>query len=90
MTESQTQKVEAEVRAVGALFDGRLNADVLSDALSYVGFGECRLAVETLCDQLYEYGVEVTREEVATLKALLAKLGGEAQHAAVLGKLAKG
>ena len=65
--------LDARVRAAGAQFDGRLDAAILEDALEYVKFGEARLAVETLCDQLYEYDTLMTQAEYDVVAAVAAE-----------------
>lgn len=55
---------------VGELFRGRLPDDVLDSAIDYANFGEWSLSVEMLCDQLYEYAVQLQIDEVEKIREL--------------------
>jgi hypothetical protein len=52
------------------MFEGRLPSAVLTDALDYVQFNECGLALYTLCQQLVEYQVQIARCEYDRLQSL--------------------
>jgi hypothetical protein len=75
---------ERQLKAFGEVFAGRLNAEILQDALAYVDFGECTLALETLCDQLYEYDVWLGPEEYEALVELGEHLGAEMNRVTIL------
>lgn len=45
------------------LFKGRLDNEMLQDAVGYVGHGERGLAFETICDHLSEYEVPISQSE---------------------------
>jgi hypothetical protein len=62
--------LEQEVRAVAALFEGRLPPAVILDALEYMQFNETGLALETLCQQLGDFQVPLTGAEYARLCSL--------------------
>ena len=47
----------------GGLFKGRLDNEMLQDAVGYVGHGERGLAFETICDHLGEYEVPISQSE---------------------------
>lgn len=47
----------------GDLFKGRLDNEMLQDAVGYVGHGERGLAFETICDHLSEYEVPISQSE---------------------------
>lgn len=47
----------------GGLFKGRLDNEMLQDAVGYVGHGERGLAFETICDHLSEYEVPISQSE---------------------------
>lgn len=47
----------------GDLFKGRLDNEILQDAIEYVGHGERGLAFETICDHLSEYDVPISQSE---------------------------
>lgn len=47
----------------GDLFKGRLDNEMLQDAIGYVGHGERGLAFETICDHLSEYEVPISQSE---------------------------
>ena len=72
--------LDARVLAAGAQFEGRLDAGILQDALSYVQYGEARLAVETLCDQLYEYDTLMTQAEFDAVAAVAAEVKADPQR----------
>jgi len=48
---------------LGDLFKGRLDNEMLQDAVGYVGHGERGLAFETICDHLSEYEVPISQSE---------------------------
>lgn len=80
-------KNQDEFEVLRRALGGRLSQDVLDDALSYVGFGECTLAVETLCDQLYEYNVPITNAEHESILALAERYNAKGQRVSVLASL---
>lgn len=47
----------------GDLFKGRLDNEMLQDAIEYVGHGERGLTFETICDHLSEYDVPISQSE---------------------------
>ncbi|EOC1349006.1 MafI family immunity protein [Cronobacter turicensis] len=57
------QGLEGKIKESGSLFYGRLNTDLLQDAISYVDYNERGLAFETLCDHLREYDIPINEEE---------------------------
>lgn len=77
----------ARCRALGEAFRGRLDDEVLDDALAYLDFNESVLALDVLASQLYEYGVEVERAEVVELQELLTRTGGDRDRVAFLFEL---
>jgi len=62
--------IEHDVRAIAALFEGRLPPAVVLDALGYIQFNEPGLALETLCQQLVDYSVTITGTEYARLRSM--------------------
>lgn len=62
--------IDHEVLEIGALFEGRLPADLLADTLDDVRFNEAGMALATLCQHLIEYDVKITASEYARLQAL--------------------
>jgi hypothetical protein len=64
--------IEEAVRRIGMQFNGRLDANVLQSALDYVDFGESRLAVEMLCDQLLDFDVPISKVEFQELELVAA------------------
>jgi hypothetical protein len=70
MRQSKADKVKNEILAVGRLFEGRLPQEVLLYALEYVQYNECGLALETMCQQLVEYEVQITRSEYDLLQSM--------------------
>jgi hypothetical protein len=67
---SKVDKVKNEVLAVGRLFEGRLPQEVLLDALEYLQHNEYGLALETVCQQLVEYEVQITKSEYDLLQSM--------------------
>lgn len=65
------QQLSTRIHNVGQRFVGRLNHAVLQDALEYLDYGEATLAIDVLCDQLYEYDVGITPDEHDELVQLL-------------------
>ncbi|MDN2484226.1 MafI family immunity protein [Kosakonia sacchari] len=55
--------MDGSVKAFGARFVGRVDAEKLQFAVDYVGFGECGLAFETICDYIVEEDVPISEEE---------------------------
>ena len=66
--------IEAEIKKLGSLFVGRLDREILDDAIEYVDFNESSLAIETLCEQLCEYDVSLSQNEYNKVKELAEKL----------------
>lgn len=69
-----SKNIEAEIRNLGSLFVGRLERNILDDAIEYVDFNECGLALRILCDQLCEYDVSLSQNEYNKVKELGEKL----------------
>lgn len=63
-------------RAFTLKFVGRLPEQVVLAAIDYLDFGERRLAVENLCDELLEYEVLVGQREASVLLSNLRIVGG--------------
>lgn len=63
MYESEVCNLNMGIKEFGSLFYGRLDAELLGDAIGYVAHGESALAFETICDHLSEYDVPITEEE---------------------------
>lgn len=77
---------ESDLKQFEVTFAGRLDEEILRDALSYVDYGECTLALETLCDQLYEYGVQISSDEYAALEKLVVPLNADLERVTLLRK----
>ena len=75
---------ERQLKSFGQVFAGRLDEEILRDALAYVDFGECTLALEILCDQLYEYDVWLVPEEYEALVELGKYLNAEMGRVTIL------
>lgn len=80
---------KAEFEFLRAALSGRLEKEVLDDALSYLDFNESRLALETLADQLIEYEVQLSGSEVAAIRALADVLNAGGNRFAKLEKLVR-
>ena len=52
-----------EIVELGALFKGRLDADLVNFAVDYMKHGESHVALETLCDYLCEHEIPITVSE---------------------------
>lgn len=57
------QYLDEKIKEFGGLFKDRLDNDLLQDAIYYVDCNERGLAFETICDQISEYEVPITKEE---------------------------
>ncbi|MCC9606902.1 MafI family immunity protein [Blastopirellula sp. JC732] len=58
------------IKRAGNLFIDRIDPQIIFAAVEYADFNECCLAVEILCEQLYEYSVPITLEEFEQLRQL--------------------
>lgn len=56
-------KLDAQIKNFGSLFFGRLDTELLQDAINYIGYDERGLAFETICDHISEYEIPITLEE---------------------------
>jgi hypothetical protein len=74
-----------ELREIARGLEGRLSQSLVDDAMEYVGFNELGLAIETLCDHLYEHDVPLLDEEVRRLTALTLAVGTDPRRVACLG-----
>ncbi|MCA8982945.1 MAG: MafI family immunity protein [Planctomycetaceae bacterium] len=68
------------IKHIGNHFVDRLDPQVISDAVEYVDFSECKLAIEMLCDQLFEYNVPITSEEYQQLEQLAKETGADTER----------
>ena len=71
----ETQK--ARLRSLEDVFSDRLDREVLRDALDYIDYGECPLALQVLCDQLAEHRVAISENEYLTLVHMAEEWGVE-------------
>jgi hypothetical protein len=55
--------LDGKIKEFGSLFYGRLDTELLQDAISYVDHNERGLAFETICDHISEYDISITAEE---------------------------
>ncbi|MDY0972285.1 MafI family immunity protein [Siccibacter turicensis] len=55
--------LDGKIKEFGSLFYGRLDKELLQDAISDVDHGERGLAFETICDHISEYDIPITEEE---------------------------
>jgi len=67
-------KAAETIQAVAGKLRGRLGDVWIDSALSYIEHSEVPLALEVLCEQLYEFDVSVTSDEKASLKACCTEL----------------
>lgn len=75
------------LKSIGQALVGRMDQDVVDDALEYIDFNELRLAVETLCDQIYEYDVQITTSELEQLREIARETGADMQRVEPLREL---
>ncbi|WP_248768908.1 MafI family immunity protein [Pseudomonas sp. MWU12-2345] len=59
----------------GKKFEGRLNSDLLRNALDYVAYSEESLAFEILCDHICEYDISIADEEYREAVLLVLDMG---------------
>jgi hypothetical protein len=62
--------LEERIKQLGAIFVGRLDRPLLDSALNYCEFREYTLALEMLCDHLFEHDVEIAAHEFDELRDL--------------------
>ncbi|ALB67052.1 MafI family immunity protein [Cronobacter dublinensis] len=62
--------LDGRVKEFGSLFYGRLDTELLQDAIGYVDHNERGLAFETICDHLSEYDIPITEEEYSIALSL--------------------
>ncbi|SKC23188.1 hypothetical protein SAMN05216168_5135 [Kosakonia radicincitans] len=55
--------MDVRVKAFGARFFGRVDAERLQFAIDYVDYNESGLAFETICDYLIEADAPISEEE---------------------------
>ena len=63
-----------KVIKLGKQFEKRLPEGIAEAAIDYVRFNESPLAIETLCDRLYEYSVPITAEEFQEIKEIVTEM----------------
>jgi hypothetical protein len=76
--------IEQKLRDLGTALEGRLEKSLIYDAIEYIDHGELPLAIETLCDHLYEYEIRITRTEFAALLDMAHKVEAELPRVEVL------
>ncbi|MBL8389351.1 MAG: MafI family immunity protein [Hydrogenophaga sp.] len=69
--------IEERLIELETQFRGRLSADLLQYSMEYIGHGEYRLALETLCDYLCEEDVLLSESEFSNLLQLGGLLGSD-------------
>ena len=57
------EEFENDILDFGNLFRNRLDLDILEADLEYIGFGETKLAFETICDHLCDYEIPLDPDE---------------------------
>lgn len=65
--------LEDDIRQVGLLFTDRIDRSLVESNTEYAGFNECGLAVELLCELLFEHNVTITPDEFDQLQQLAIK-----------------
>lgn len=77
------------IKHIGNQFADRMNPQVISDAVEYADFAECKLAIEMLCDQLFEYDVPITSDEFRQLEQLATETGADTERIETLQSLVR-
>lgn len=77
------------IKHIGNQFVDRIDPQVISDAVEYADFSECKLAVEMLCDQLFEYDVPITSDEFLQLQQLAIETQADAERIETLHSLVR-
>lgn len=77
------------IKHIGNRFVDRIDPQVISDAVEYADFSECKLAVEMLCDQLFEYDVPITSDEYLQLQQLATETEADAERIETLHSLVR-
>lgn len=80
---------ETMLRRLLADLKGRVAPDVAAEVIEELDAGEPVVAVEWLCDALFEDAVPLTSEEVDTLAACAASLGSTRYTAEELRELSR-
>ncbi|MGE8641404.1 MAG: MafI family immunity protein [Achromobacter sp.] len=62
------------IRLLGEKLKNRIDAEFVDYALGFVDHNENILALETLCDQIGDMGIEITPEEYSQILELVADL----------------
>ncbi len=77
------------IKHIGNQFVDRIDPQVISDAVEYADFSECKLAVEMLCDQLFEYDVPITSDELLQIQQLATETEADAERIETLHSLVR-
>jgi len=78
-----------KIKQLGSLFTNRLEQQILADAIEYAEFSECKLALEMLCDQLFEYDVAISVDEFGKIRDLANETGADSERVESLRSLAR-
>jgi hypothetical protein len=65
----------ARLASLGERLAGRVPAEILDEFLDYVHVGEPKLAVEALCDALYDAEIPLLSADVEAIQAAGVELG---------------
>jgi len=80
---------ESEIREFAGRFEGRLESSLVEQALDYLQYNENGLALEILCEHLFEYDVPLTATECAAAECLAAEMSIECNAIKRLRELVK-
>ncbi|MHB0956264.1 MAG: MafI family immunity protein [Pirellulaceae bacterium] len=69
-----------KIKQLSSLFTNRLAQQILADAIEYAEFSECKLAVEMLCDQLFEYDVPISVAEFKQIRDVADESGADSER----------
>ncbi|MHB8955801.1 MAG: MafI family immunity protein [Pirellulaceae bacterium] len=69
-----------KIKQLSSLFTNRLERQILADAIEYAEFSECKLAVEMLCDQLFEYDVPISVAEFKQIRDVADESGADSER----------
>lgn len=77
--------IEEKIKTLGERFRGRIIPWRLDGVLEYVDFNENRLAFELLCSEIYEYDIEISKEEYDEIIALVIELNVDLENCDIQG-----
>jgi len=68
-------ELSSRIKVFNEAFRGRMDGELIDLSLSYVNHGEDELALDTLCENLFENDIVITESEFMEAKAIGAFVG---------------